>query len=138
MKIPDYDRVNVGDALPPLQLPPVNRTQLALFAGASGDHNPIHIDIDAARRSGFPDVFAQGMLGMAWLGRLLTRWAPQSRLRHFEVRFSGITWLGTAIRCTGRITEKLECDGERCVRVAVQAHTQYGDVKIVGEALIAL
>ena len=46
--------------------------ELALFAGASGDHNPIHIDIDFARKAGMPDVFAHGMLSMAWLGRLLT------------------------------------------------------------------
>ena len=61
MTEPTYDAVNVGDELPALQLPPVNRTTLALFAGASGDHNPIHIDTDFARKSGMPDVFAQGM-----------------------------------------------------------------------------
>ena len=64
---PTFDTVQVGDALPPLQLPPVDRTTLALFAGASGDHNPIHIDIDFARRAGMPDVFAHGMLS-AWPG----------------------------------------------------------------------
>ena len=73
MTAPTYDAVNIGDELPALQLPPVTRTTLALFAGASGDHNPIHIDTDFARKSGMPDVFAQGMLGMAWLGRLLTQ-----------------------------------------------------------------
>lgn len=59
----------MGDTLPVLKLPPVDRKTLALFAGASGDHNPIHIDLDFARRAGLPDVFAQGMLGMAWLAR---------------------------------------------------------------------
>ena len=47
-----FDSVQVGDALPPLALPPITRTMLALFAGASGDHNPIHIDIDFARAAG--------------------------------------------------------------------------------------
>ncbi|MEY3721714.1 MAG: hypothetical protein RL618_2233, partial [Pseudomonadota bacterium] len=45
----DLRALKVGDTLPPLTLPPVDRTMLALFAGASGDHNPIHIDIDFAR-----------------------------------------------------------------------------------------
>jgi acyl dehydratase len=75
--------IRVGDRLPALQLPAVDRTTLALFGGASGDHNPIHIDLDFARRAGMPDVFAQGMLGMAWLGRLLTQWLPQSRIRRY-------------------------------------------------------
>jgi acyl dehydratase len=138
MNAPTYDAVNVGDELPALQLPPVNRTTLALFAGASGDHNPIHIDTDFARRSGMPDVFAQGMLGMAWLGRLLTQWAPQSQLRRFDVRFQGITHLGHAVRCGGRVVEKLEHEGERCVRVEVHGANQYGQTRIAGEALVAL
>ena len=133
-----YDTVAVGDILPPLQLPPVDRTTLALFAGASGDHNAIHVDLDVARRAGMPDVFAQGMLGMAWLGRLITGWAPQSRLRQFDARFQGITHLGNAMRCSGRVVEKLEHQGERCVRIELQSANQFGQTKIVGEALVAL
>jgi acyl dehydratase len=138
MTSPTFDTVQVGDALPELALPPVGRTTLALFAGASGDHNPAHIDIDAARASGMPDVFAHGMLGMAWLGRLLTNWAPQSQLRKFDVRFAGITHLGNAIRCTGKVVEKLDHNGERCVRVEIASANQFGQSKIVGSALIAL
>ena len=133
-----YDTVAVGDTLPPLQLPPVDRTTLALFAGASGDHNAIHVDLDVARRAGMPDVFAQGMLGMAWLGRLITGWAPQSRLRQFDARFQGITHLGNAMRCSGRVVEKLEQGGERCVRIELQSANQFGQTKIAGEAVVAL
>jgi len=138
MDIPRFDDVAVGDPLPALQLPAVDRTMLALFAGASGDHNPIHIDLDVARRAGLPDVFAQGMLGMAWVGRLLTGWVPQRQLRRFEVRFQGITHLGHAMRCSGRIVEKLTLDGERCVRIELQSVNQYGQTKIVGDAIVAL
>jgi len=138
MPAPAFDTIEVGDRLPDLLLPPVDRTTLALFAGASGDHNPAHIDIDAARASGMPDVFAHGMLGMAWLGRLLTSWAPQSRLRRFDVRFSGITHLGNAMRCSGQVVEKLEHEGERCVRLEISSMNQYGQPKIDGVALVAL
>ncbi|OYV02142.1 MAG: dehydratase [Burkholderiales bacterium PBB5] len=137
MNMPNFDAIQVGDLLPALNLPAVNRTTLALFAGASGDHNPIHIDTDFARRAGMPDVFAQGMLGMASLGRLLTGWAPQSALRRFDVRFQGITHLGNAMHCTGKVVEKLEHQGERCVRVEVRSANQFGQTKIVGDALIA-
>ena len=138
MSTPAFDAVQVGDELPALQLPPVDRTVLALFGGASGDHNAVHLDTDFARRAGMPDVFAQGMLGMAWLGRLLTNWAPQSCLRRFDVRFQGITHLGHAIRCTGRVVEKLEHAGERCVRLEIKTVNQYGQTRIAGEALVAL
>ena len=85
-----FDTVKPGDTLPPLVLPPVDRATLALFAGASGDHNPIHIDTDFARRAGMPDVFAQGMLSMAWLARMLTLWTAQENLREFGVRFTAL------------------------------------------------
>ena len=85
-----------------------------------------------------PDVFAQGMLGMAWLGRFLTSWAPQSRMRRFDARFLGITHLGNAISCQGKVVELLERNGECCARIEVSATNQYGQTKIAGEALIAL
>lgn len=137
MSMIDYEQLQVGDSLPELQISPVSRTTLALFGGASGDHNPIHIDTDFARRAGMPDVFAQGMLGMAWLGRIITRWAPQSALRKFDARFQGITHLGNAMTCNGRILEKLEHGGERCVRIELSSANQFGQTKIVGEALVA-
>ncbi len=134
----DYDAIEVGQTLPPLALPPVDRKMLALFAGASGDHNAVHIDIDFARRAGMPDVFAHGMLSMAWLGRLLTQWVDQRQLRQFGVRFIGITHLGHRITCTGRVVEKFEADGERRLRLVIQTANQYGESRVVGDAVIAV
>jgi acyl dehydratase len=133
-----FDGVNVGDTLPPLELPPLDRTTLALFAGASGDHMKLHIDTDFARRAGMPDVFGHGMLSMAYLGRLVTRWAPQAALRSLEARFVGITHLGNAITCTGTVIGKEERDGEKLVRIALLAANQYGERKTAGVAVIAL
>lgn len=132
------ESVSVGDMLPPLSLPPVTRTMLALYAGASGDHNPIHVDVDFARAAGMPDVFAHGMLVMAWLGRLLTNWAPQRELREFGVRFSAMTHVGERITCTGRVVDKQERDGERQVKVEVKSMNDAGELKVVGDAWIAL
>ena len=127
-----------GQQLPPRTLPPISRTTLALFAGASGDHNPIHIDLDFARRAGMPDVFAQGMLSMAYLGRLLVTWMPQSRLRSFSARFTGITHLQDEVTCTGRVVEVTEQGGERLARVELRTANQHGEEKVLGEALVAL
>ena len=132
------DRPGVGDALPPLSLPPIDRTTLALFAGASNDHNPIHINLDLARRAGMPDVFAQGMLSMAYLGRLLTAWVDQRRIRQFNARFTGITHLGHRITCTAKVVEVLEVSGELRAKLEIRAVNQHGESKIVGDAQIAL
>lgn len=130
--------LHIGDVLPALTLKPINRTTLALFAGASGDHNPMHIDIDFARQAGMSDVFAHGMLSMAYLGRLVTQWVDQRRLRQLNVRFTGITHLGDEISCTGKVIELMEVGVDRCAKVDIQAKNQHGEVKILGTAVIAI
>lgn len=96
-------RLAAGDMLPPLAVAPISRATLALFAGASGDTNPIHIDLDVARSAGLDDVFAHGMLLMAYLGRLLTGWFPPERVRSFAVRFVAITPVHAAPTCFGTV-----------------------------------
>lgn len=133
-----FNDINVGDRLPPLALAPINRTTLALYAGASGDHNPIHIDLDFARKARMPDVFAHGMLSAAYLGRLVTNWVPQQQVRKLSLRFTGITHLGNTPLCSGTVVEKMQEAGEQRVRIAIQCANQYGEDKLLGEAIVAL
>jgi acyl dehydratase len=133
-----FKDVNVGDDLTPFTAAPISRHALALYCGASGDHNPIHVDIDFAKRAGMDDVFAHGMLSMAYLGRLLTNWVPQQALRKYGVRFVAITHVGDSITCSGKVMEKFEQDGEKRVRVELTTINQDGQIKLKGEATIAL
>lgn len=126
-----------GDPIPALQLPPISRTTLALYAGASGDHNPMHIDIDFARSAGLDDVFAHGMLSAAYVGRMLTSWVGHDRLRRLQVRFTGITQVHDQPTCTGRVVERFEHGGEPRLRIELQCANQKGEVKIAGEAVVA-
>lgn len=136
--MPTFDSVQVGDSLPSFEAPPISRLALALYCGASGDHNPIHVDTDFARAAGLPDVFAHGMLSMAWLGRVLTNWVAQPALRGIRVRFLSITHVGERITCAGKVVEKFEQGGERCVRIEVSTISQGGQVKLAGDAVVVL
>jgi acyl dehydratase len=130
--------VAVGTELPPLALEKISRTTLALFAGGSGDHNPIHIDIDNARSAGYDDVFAQGMLSMAYLGRLLTDWVPQERIREYGVRFTAITPLYGEPTCTGTVVSLDTVDGEQRATVELVVTLADGTVTLRGDAVVAL
>ena len=118
-----FDEIQVGDLLPEHASAPISRHTLALYCGASGDHNPMHVDIDFARKFGMEDVFAHGMLSMAYLAQLLTKWAPQEQLRHWAVRFTSITPVHAKVICTGKVVEKFEEDGEKRVRLEIEART---------------
>lgn len=130
--------IRVGDTLPPVRPAPVTRTALALFAGASGDHNPIHIDIDAARAAGMDDVFGHGMLSMAYAAQLLTGWIPQQYLRRFQVRFSAITPVRAEPLCTGRVTALDTVDGEQRATVELTITLADGTTTLTGQAEVAL
>ena len=130
--------IQAGTEIPALELPPISRFTLALYAGASGDHNPIHIDSDFARNAGMPDVFAHGMLSMAYLGRMLTNWQPQATLRKFSNRFAAITQLQDVITCSGKVVELVEQDGETLARCEIQAAKADGVQTLIGEALVAV
>ena len=138
MTVPNFAALQVGDALPAFQTEPVSRLGLALSCGASGDHNPIHVDSVCARAAGQQDVFAHGMLSMAYLGRLLTNWVPQQQLRQFGVRFVAITQVGDRITCRGTVLAKFEAEGEKRVRLELSTVDADGNVKLSGDAVVAL
>ena len=134
----ELSQLKTGDVLPTFTTPPVSRLTLALYCGASGDHNPMHVDIDYAKAGGSPDVFAHGMLSMGYLGRLLTNWVPQRRIREYGVRVVAITQVGEAITCSGTVTELFDVNGERRARLSLQTTNQHGQVKLTGDAVVAI
>ncbi|MBS0538932.1 MAG: MaoC family dehydratase [Proteobacteria bacterium] len=135
---PNFADVKVGDSLKSLVPPPVSRHQLALYCGGSGDHNPIHVDLDFAKKFGFKDVFAHGMLSMAFLGRLVTSWVPQKQVRGLGTRFTSITWVGDVITVSGKVTGKREANGEKLVDLEVKCTNQNGQDTLQGSATVAL
>lgn len=138
MSLPNFADVQVGDALPSVAMGPITRHTLGVYAGTSGDYNPLHIDPDYARESGMPDVFAHGMLSAAYLARVLTRWVPQAAIRQLSVRFVAITRLGDEVRCDATVTDKFIQNGAPCVALALTARNQADDVKLTGTAVVSL
>jgi acyl dehydratase len=127
-----FNDIAVGAELPALPIEPISRRTLALFAGASGDHQPVHIDIDAAKARGRDDVFAHGMLSMAYLGRYLSEWVPQERIRYFKTRFAAFTPLYAEPVCSGRV---VSIDGD-VARLELDVTLRDGTTTVRGEALV--
>ncbi|RAL31790.1 MaoC/PaaZ C-terminal domain-containing protein [Rhodococcus sp. AQ5-07] len=132
------EHIEVGSELPALEIEKITRTTLALFGGASGDHNPMHIDIDVAKSAGLEDVFAHGMLSMAYLGRLLTNWVPQESIRSYRVRFASITPVLAKPTATGKVVAIEEVDGERRASVELTVILADGSVTLTGDAVVAI
>ena len=137
MTVPTFESLKLEDDIPALKVPPVSRHTLALYCGASGDHNPIHVDRDYAKSAGLDDVLAHGMLSAGYLARMLTDWVPQSAIRSINNRFIAMTHIGDSVTCTGKVVEKFEKGNEKLVRLEMQAHTPEAQT-IIAEAVITL
>jgi 3-hydroxybutyryl-CoA dehydratase len=129
---PNLATVRPGDVVAEFSSGVITREMLTQYAEASGDLNPLHLDPAFARKAGFTDVIAHGMLGMALLGRMLTRHFTADQLRSFEARFVGIVPVDDLLHCTA--TVKTVEPGS--VLLDIQAATSSGQTAITGRARI--
>ena len=133
-----FKDIAVGDAIPSVTKPAITHLQLALYAGAGADHNPIHVDEQAAKAGGLPGIIAHGMLPLGFLGQLLTQWVPQRQVRNLSARFVGMTFPGDVITCSGKVVGKREQAGENLVDLEIAAQNQKGENLQLGKATVAM
>jgi acyl dehydratase len=129
-------QVAPGTVVAQFETPAISRFTLALFCGASGDHNPVHVDLDFARAAGYKDVFAQGMLVMAYLGRLLPRPDSSVRVESFTCRFLTVTQVGDSLRCVARLASREELNHQLRVTLDLESRTLDGVLRATGSATV--
>lgn len=78
----------------------LNRTQLVMYAAASGDFHPVHHDDLTAQAMGFPSVFAHGMLTMGVTGRFLEEVVGRGTLTRYGARLIAQVWPGDTLTAT--------------------------------------
>jgi acyl dehydratase len=132
-----FDDVNEGDEAPVVSHE-LTRTDLVMYAGASGDFNPMHHDEVKAKEAGLPSVFGHGMFSMGLLGKAITDYVGVGNLKRFKVRFTKQTWPGEVLTSKIVVTGKRKEDGESLVDLDVQLANEAGEVKVAGEASAAL
>lgn len=126
-----------GQELPALVKDPISKVQLVRYAGASGDDNLIHTDVETARSVGLPGVIAHGMLSMGFLGQFLAGIAGPEGVRRLTVRFSGMVALGDVLTCRGIVQTVQPAEGGRSIATAlVWAENQRGERVTAGDAEI--
>lgn len=92
-----------GDLMPESTVGPLTITDFVRYAGAGGDLNPLHHDVEAAQAAGMAGVFGMGLLQAGMLGNRLARWVGPLNIRQFSVRFTGQVWPGDILAFAGRV-----------------------------------
>ncbi len=98
--------LSVGDTHAERLVEDLKRTQIVMYAGASGDYNPVHTDeVFTTQVAGYPSVFAHGMLTMGMTGKMLTNYVGDGRLTEYGVRFTNQVFPGDTLDATATVTE---------------------------------
>ena len=127
--------VKVGDSKSMVVVDNLTRTQIVMYAGASGDYNPLHSDeVFTTKVAGYPSVFSHGMLSMGATGRVLTDWFGADRLKHYGVRFVNQVWPGDTLTATATVEAVREENGETLVDLTVSTVNQDGKPVVTGTA----
>jgi acyl dehydratase len=126
--------LQVGRSLPSLEKPPVTKTQILRYAGASGDDNLIHTDVETARERGLDGVIAHGMFSMGFLGHYLTYLSGPGATRSLRVRFAGMVRLGDVLTCRGTVSAvEPAAGGKTLASLQIWAENQLGEKVTVGD-----
>ncbi len=127
-----FENINAGDEMPALTKEAVTEIQLAKYAGASGDFNPLHYMDAFGKAAGQGGVIAHGMLIMGFVGQAITDWIPNRKLKKFNVRFVSVTRPGETITVSGKVTDKKIEEGRKIISCAVSAADEKGIIKVTG------
>ena len=129
-----YDDIKVGDTAPAIDHE-LTRTDLVMYAGASGDFNPMHHDEVAAQAAGLPSVFGHGMFSAGLLATAITDYVGIGNLTSYRMRFTKQTWPGEVLSTQVSVIEKRP--GNEIVLECVLVN-QNGEAKLQAEAVAKL
>ncbi len=128
----------IGDVIEQRLVEDLKRTQIVMYAGASGDFHPMHTDEPYAKAMGMPGVFAHGMLTMGITGRALTDLAGDGVLADYRGRFASQVWPGDSLLARVTVAGVDRRQGRRAARLSVLTLDQRDQVVLTGRAHVWL
>lgn len=129
----DIARLRIGDELPSLKKRAIDRVQIARWASALDDFNPMHLDDACAQAEGMPSVFVNPQIPMAFAGQLAASWLNGGQLRRLAVRFLKLVWPGDELTFHGRLLRvDTDAQGHARVEIDLWGENQAGEVVLKG------
>ena len=116
----------------------ITQEQLACYARASGDYNPLHLDSGFASTTQFGGVIAHGMLTLAFVSEMLTRafgttWLEGGKLK---VRFKAAAYLGDRVRTWGQVVKEESGSYHRSIECKIGLSNGRGEELVSGVAVV--
>ena len=112
----------------------ITQANINLYAEASQDFNPIHIDEDFAKKTPLGGTIAHGMLILAYVSQMMSAAFGRSWLAggKLNVRFKTPARPGDTITVSGRISRIEKGEGQTLIHCDVLCRNQNGETVITG------
>ena len=136
---PKLSDIHQGDSLPSV-VKQITQKDINLYAEASGDFNPIHVDESFAAQTPLGGTIAHGMLILAYISEMMTAAFGQSWLSggKLSVRFKAPARPGDTITTSGKIDSIEHKEGIPYVNCSIESCNQKGETVITGGAVVKL
>jgi 3-hydroxybutyryl-CoA dehydratase len=114
----------------------VTEADVALFAGVTGDFNPVHVDAVAASQSRFGERIAHGMLSAGFISAVIAMRlpGPGSIYLSQSLRFTKPVRIGDTVTTRVEVVEVMA--PKRRLRLATVCRNQNGETVVAGEAVV--
>ncbi|MBE9514005.1 MAG: MaoC family dehydratase [Chloroflexi bacterium] len=118
----------------------ITQEKINLYAEASGDFNPIHVDETFAAGTPLGGTIAHGMLLLAYASEMMAqafgrKWDSGGKL---SARFKRPARPGDTATVTGKVDSIKEENGTWCASCSFECRNQNDEAIVVGEAVVAL
>ncbi len=131
--------IREGMALPPV-VKQITQEKINLYAEASGDFNPIHVDESFAANTPFGGTIAHGMLNLAYVSEMMASvfgqdWSSSGRLR---AKFKEVARPGDTLTINSTVNSIEDRHGVSYANCSFEVHNQKDEVVVSGEATAKL
>jgi len=116
----------------------ITQEKINLYAEASGDFNPIHIDESFAAKTPFGGTIAHGMLNLAHVSEMMTAafglsWLSSGKLR---AKFKEPARPGDTLTINGKIDCVEQKNDISYANCSFECRNQKGETIVAGEAIV--
>jgi acyl dehydratase len=134
-----FEELYIGQDLPN-SVWQVDQEHINLYAAASKDNNPIHIDHEFAKKTGLGGTIAHGMLILAYISSYMTDnfglyWLNSGSI---YIRFKAPARPGDTLHISGKINGFENYEAYKIIKCDVLCQNQRREPVIIGETKVRI
>jgi acyl dehydratase len=133
-----WDKIEIGDALAHSVRDAISRLQIAHFAAASEEFNPLNLDEEQAKAAGFNTVYVPGLMALGFVEDALRLFASNMKIVSLSTTFQRLIWPGDRLVVKGFLVRRYVQEQEYRAEFSLWCENQLKEVILRGSSTCLL